>query len=90
MKNKKIRCPHCGMHFFLSQAKQNSMEERRINQRKQMASAPEDLLDLMQHIPPKEVAKLCGISKKEMREINQAFGVHAHWGAEQKRKEECS
>ena len=36
----------------------------------------------------KEVAKLCGISKKEMRKINQTFGAQAHWGAEQKPKEE--
>jgi uncharacterized Zn finger protein (UPF0148 family) len=90
MKNKKIRCPHCGTHFFLSKEKQNSMGERKNNQRKPLESSQENLLDLMQHMPPKEVAKLCGISKKEMREINQAFGVHAHWGAEQKRKEECS
>jgi hypothetical protein len=88
MKNKKICCPHCGAHFFLFKEKQNPLKGRGNNQRIQLESAPEDLLDLMQHMPPKEVAKLCGISREEMREINQAFGAQAHWGAEQKPKEE--
>ena len=90
MKNRKIRCPHCGTYFLLSKEKQNATEEKRNIQHKKMESSPEDLLDLMQDLPPKEVAKLCGISKKEMRKINQVFADHVHWGSEQERKEECS